>query len=246
MKGRKSAATTPRQSYAPAETAGITFSDPLINSTIKSQVTDVELINQRRAQFVKTAITLFRAKGYHNTTIKEIAKAAGVSAGLIYQYVVDKEDVLFLALQHIVQAYKRALPAATENISHPLQKFIAAFEAYFRVIDINRDASMLTYVETKTLSVQRRGALKQMEREVNELLAQPLRQAIREGYVRDIDVDMFATVAAVGVHAWALKHWRLKELTDIDAYIRFMMDVHLRSIVTEKGRKALDEYLAGR
>ena len=197
------------------------FSDTQINASIKSQVESVTLISQRRGQFVKTAIKLFRHNGYHSTTIKQIAKAAGVSPGLIYQYVTDKEDILFLALQYIVHAYKTVLPEAIGRVEDPLHKFMTAFEEYCRVLDKNRDASVLTYIETRTLSPERREALKQMELEVNDLMAQPLRDSINAGLLEQINVDLVVTSAAVIVHSWALKHWHLKEVVNLEEFIRF-------------------------
>ena len=40
------------------------------------------------------ALSLFAQKGYHSTSVSAIAKKAGVSKGLIYNYYVSKEDLL--------------------------------------------------------------------------------------------------------------------------------------------------------
>ncbi|HRW21852.1 MAG TPA: helix-turn-helix domain-containing protein, partial [Bacteroidales bacterium] len=41
-----------------------------------------------------TAMKLFASSGYHNTSISKIAKEAGISKGLIYNYFDSKEDLL--------------------------------------------------------------------------------------------------------------------------------------------------------
>ena len=45
---------------------------------------------------IKGAVTLFKEKGFHRTTTREIAKAAGFSIGTLYEYIRTKEDVLYL------------------------------------------------------------------------------------------------------------------------------------------------------
>jgi AcrR family transcriptional regulator len=70
--------------------------------TVKSKVEVPELIEKRRGQIIAAAIELFGKNGYHSTTIRDIAKRAEVSIGTIYQYVSDKEDVLFLALIEVL------------------------------------------------------------------------------------------------------------------------------------------------
>ena len=65
---------------------------------VKSLVTDEALVRERRAQIVAGAVKLFSQKGYDQTTVQQVAKKAGVSTGLIYQYVHDKEDLLLLSI----------------------------------------------------------------------------------------------------------------------------------------------------
>jgi len=49
----------------------------------------------RREQIVKAAEKIFGEKGFHETTISEIAKGAGLSEPTIYEYFSSKEDILF-------------------------------------------------------------------------------------------------------------------------------------------------------
>jgi AcrR family transcriptional regulator len=53
-----------------------------------------QLAEVRRRQIIEAAASVFAAKGFHNTTTKEIAEAAGVSEGTIYNYFSSKEDLL--------------------------------------------------------------------------------------------------------------------------------------------------------
>lgn len=215
--------------------------DPRMAGLVKSEVEDVDLVNQRRAQFVRTSIALFCRKGYHVTTVKEIADAAGVSPGLIYQYVTDKEDVLFLALQLIVHTLIRGMPESLAKVSHPIEKVIVAFTEYCRVIDANRDACMLTYRETKSLTREHREAIKSMELETNELIAECVREGIAAGYFRKVDVHLFVYQLIMVAHAWAIKHWRVGQLATIDRYIETQLDVLMHGLLTPRG---IDSYAA--
>lgn len=205
---------------------------------VKSQIEDVNLVNQRRTQFIRPAITLFSRKGYYTTTVKEIAEATGVSPGLIYQYVADKEDILFLALQLIVHTNKRVLPAAIGKMKHPVHKFIAGFKAYCNVIDVNRDATILTYRETKSLRADQRDAIKNMETESNELIGHCVQLCIEGGYFRPINVDLFVYQTIMVAHTWALKYWHFKNTTTFDEYIATNLDLLIRAVTTDEGWNA--------
>lgn len=54
-----------------------------------------ELIRQEKRQLIMdTALELFAASGFENTTITQIAKKAGISKGLLYNYFISKEELL--------------------------------------------------------------------------------------------------------------------------------------------------------
>lgn len=48
----------------------------------------------RREEILRISLRLFSNKGYHATSIRDIARAAGITEGLIYHYFESKEDLL--------------------------------------------------------------------------------------------------------------------------------------------------------
>jgi AcrR family transcriptional regulator len=56
----------------------------------------------RREQILNGAARVFSKKGYHASTVDEIAKELGLTKASIYYYVSDKSDLLY-------QLYKRAM-----------------------------------------------------------------------------------------------------------------------------------------
>ncbi len=54
---------------------------------VLTSIKDEKLIVERRNQMIKGAVTLFKEKGFHRTTTREIAKAAGFSIGTLYEYI---------------------------------------------------------------------------------------------------------------------------------------------------------------
>ena len=87
------------------------------------------------------ATELFAKQGFYKTTIKDIASKAGFSYGVVYLYVKEKEDVLLLVLQQVVNAYAEEIPKAMEGIEDPLDRLVRAIRAYCRVVDRHRAAT---------------------------------------------------------------------------------------------------------
>ena len=55
---------------------------------------------EKRNRIIKTGFDLFCEKGYHNISTNEIAKKAGVSVGIIYQYFENKHDILVESMNY--------------------------------------------------------------------------------------------------------------------------------------------------
>ena len=55
---------------------------------------------EKKNKIIKAGFDLFCEKGYYNTNTAEIAKAAGVSTGIVYNYFKNKKDILIESLQY--------------------------------------------------------------------------------------------------------------------------------------------------
>lgn len=215
-------------------------------SFVKSQVTDEKLVSKRREQIVAAAVELFSERGYYRTTIQDIARKAGVSIGLIYQYAQTKEDILLLSLMSVMETYKQGIPDAASGRTDPLDVLWASLAAYCRTVDRARNAAVLAYRSTKSLPREHRQFLKQVELETNELIAKALQDCIDAGLFRQVNVDLVTYQFVLYAHTWALKHWRLSQFTDIEGYIAQGFDFFVHAMATPKGLKQYEAFLKAR
>jgi AcrR family transcriptional regulator len=209
-------------------------------ANIRAKTDDAELVERRRAQFVTAAIDLFGERGYHATTIRDIAECAQVSIGLIYHYFEDKEDLLFLALVEVLDSYQRQIPSALEGIKEPIARFSAAVRAYCHVNDVAADATVLAYRETKSLSRQRRDLIKQKECDTNELISACIRDCIAAKlFHAAVDIELLTYQIVMFSHAWALKAWQFRPRMTVDNYVDRGLRLMLHAVVTPAGARRL-------
>lgn len=203
---------------------------------VKSTVEDTDLVEKRRGQIVAAATRLFATNGYFRTTIKEIAKAAGISQGLIYQYVTDKEDVLLLVLLDVLDGYSRELPMAIRPELDAFERCIAAIRAYVRVVDKRRKATVLAYRSTQSLSKNRRILIQNRETETNALVGNTIRECIDQGLINPVDVDVLTYQIVMMAHGWALKYWFFKSRMTVDQYVEDSLEALFGGALTAAGR----------
>jgi AcrR family transcriptional regulator len=88
----------------------------------------------KRERIKAAAWSLFRAKGYDETTTKAIAEKAGIATGTLFLYASDKRDVLALVMHdrivEIVDARFASLPAEPRLIPRLMHVFTGLFAMY--------------------------------------------------------------------------------------------------------------------
>jgi AcrR family transcriptional regulator len=186
---------------------------------VESLVSDPRLVEERRGQVVRAAVKLFSEQGYYTTTIQQIAREAGVSTGLVYQYFRDKDDVLLLALMLVLDSYEQEIPRRLEGVEHPVDRLCEAIRTYCTIVDRWRDATVLTYRSTKSLRAERRALIMEGETRTNRMLEACIRACIEAGHMRPLNEQLLAYSHVMFCHAWALKHWALRDRYTLEQYV---------------------------
>ena len=87
----------------------------------------------KKERIIKAAYELFSTNGYYSTVTSDIAKAAGVSTGIVYGYFKDKRDILF----YVIKIY-------VKEIASPIMEHISALSSSVSTECMMRDVVELT------------------------------------------------------------------------------------------------------
>ncbi|WBO21053.1 TetR/AcrR family transcriptional regulator [Sphingomonas abietis] len=96
----------------------------------------VRRIENARERFGRAAMELFRTQGYSQTTIPQIATAAGLTERTFFRYFVDKPEVLFWRAGELEADIVAAIDKAEGD--RPLDLATAALAVAGRFFDENR------------------------------------------------------------------------------------------------------------
>ena len=93
-----------------------------------------DLINLRRTQLNRAAYKVVGEKGYSDFTIKDIAREAGLSTGLVHYYFKNKEDLLFKLLKGMNDNLKYDLNRALTVLDDPQEKLLVFCNEAFGLV----------------------------------------------------------------------------------------------------------------
>lgn len=190
---------------------------------IPTEVKDPGLVSRRRRQIVDAAVKLFVAKGFHKTTTREIARAAGFSIGTLYEYVKSKEDVLYLVCQAIHEEMEQRLSKRLQRGQAGAQALGTAIEVYITVCDQMSDHILLIYQETKSLPKESMRYVLAHDERISAIFADLLRQGVGDGSLKSLEdgeLELTAQDITVLGHMWTFRRWALLKRYSLDEYIR--------------------------
>lgn len=184
-----------------------------LGRVVESVVKDPVLIAKRHEQICDAAIRLFSRRGFHQTSVREMAEAAGLSVGTLYSYIKTKEDILSLVYQRIFRRFQERVDEATAGIEDPVARLRAALEATLTVNDEFREVVLLLYQESHALGKEVLESLFDLDRQYASYLATILDRGVQRGLFRVRDTRMMAICLLFLSAVWALKGWNLREYT---------------------------------
>src|SRR4029077_100627 len=90
-------------------------------------------MSSRRNELTRQAARLFAEKGYHGTSIGDLAEAMGVQKGSVYAHIESKQDLLYETLRDGAEAFHGALDAIPEQLP-ATEKLRLALREHLRVV----------------------------------------------------------------------------------------------------------------
>jgi TetR/AcrR family transcriptional regulator, cholesterol catabolism regulator len=150
-------------------------------------------MSARRSELTREAAKLFARKGYHGTSIGEIADALGVQKGSLYAHIASKEDLLYETMREGAAAFHGALDAIPEGLP-ATEKIRLALRGHLRVVADQLDVATVFVQEWRYLEGSRREEIVAERRRYEERI----RDLFREGReLSELRADLDEGVAAL-------------------------------------------------
>ena len=100
---------------------------------------------RRRRQLLDVALHEFAARGFHRTSMDELAEAAGVTKPVLYQHFPSKRALYLELLDDVGTQLLEAILEATSGAGGPRAQVEAGFAAYFRAVAGQGEAFRLLF-----------------------------------------------------------------------------------------------------
>lgn len=153
---------------------------------------------------LRTAASIFAEKGYHQASIRDIARATRVSLSGLYYYFQSKEELLFLIQDHAFGTLIQNLEGLLEGVDDPHRRIRLLIENHLRFFVNNMAEMKVLSHEADSLSGEFRTRVNAKKRRLTDMAMQMV-SALDSRPGLD---DRVATFALFGMMNWLYNWYR--------------------------------------
>ena len=155
----------------------------------------------KHEELVAAAVRLFRERGYHATSMQDLAEAVGVQRGSLYHYIAAKEDLLWEIMERAMETLREGVEPVSRTHLPASSRVRDAISAHLTAAAQIRDELTILHVELKSLSPRRRGTMVAMRDGYERIFRTLVREGIAAGEFRKVD-EKAAVFAILGACNW--------------------------------------------
>lgn len=165
---------------------------------------------ERRDRIFTAAVEKFAENGAEQTTMQEIAKAAGVGKGTLYRYFDDKEDLISSLIEMGFERLIAQIKEGIEQVEDPVVKLEETVKIQLDFYNQRRDFCKFLTRESLGYKNKFEHHIKQIRSNYTVLIEDIIRRGIEAGAFKEMEVETAATSLLGAVNITAL-HWFMFE-----------------------------------
>ena len=198
---------------------------------ISPKVTNPRLVERTHQRIYRAAAKLFAKKGYHKTTMREIAQAAEINPAYLYKYVSSKDDILYLFYLQVSDSfYRDQIERLEQDVdADPVDQMKRFVGEMFLVTTNRKLRSRLLTLLTESRHLEKDSLRSVLTLEVRAVRAVEglIRRGVDQGVFRVSDAGLTANLLMLQFALYPVRHWNLKHAMTAEQYVDLMVETVL-------------------
>jgi AcrR family transcriptional regulator len=163
--------------------------------------------SQTQKKLIEVAIELFATNGFRGTSIRNIAKAMGMTISNIYYYYENKYGLLLAVLEHLSMDLMEQLQRIMKMDLDSIDRFKLLVTTHLDNIARDKNKASLFFLDEEALSPAANEINKQFQLSILNIYRQELQNLRTAGYIKYKNITVLA-FNVIGVIQWHLRWYR--------------------------------------
>jgi TetR/AcrR family transcriptional regulator, fatty acid metabolism regulator protein len=167
---------------------------------------------ERKDQIVRATVDCITKNGYHNFSMQDVARTAGVSKGIIHYYFLNKDELMMSVLDKVAGDIERVIASEMQNSPDPKHKLEVFVDVCFDVVRSTKEYYQVnmdfwTQINQKP---QVRAVISEHYAKFREAAADVIREGIKSGIFRKVEASQYASFIIAVIDGLSLQ-WLFEE-----------------------------------
>ena len=216
--------------------------DRLVSHKKKSQMPKIVDKKQKRVQILEAAISTFARKGMAKTKMSDIAEAAGIGKGTIYEYFSSKEDIFYDAFDHFMHKAEHIVFKRLKEITDPLEKLRMLFDAWKTLFLSDFKDTMEIMLDFWAEGIRRKDekavfSLQKIYDENRQMIKDILDECVSQKKIRPVDTNIAASVIMGAMDGEMVQWITDPHLFAVEESLDLLADIILNGLIKRENTK---------
>jgi AcrR family transcriptional regulator len=184
-----------------------------------------------RNRVFEVAAEVFHKKGYDNTSMSDVATAAGLTKAGLYHHVSSKESLLYTVLDSGLDLTHSYVMEPLESIPEPLDRLKTMIDLHLRLVLEERNLEVTGLLhECKSLSTADRNRINRRKKEYVRMTTALIAEVTKKYGVKDVNPKI-AAFALLGMLNWTYQWYKTSGSNSREEIVRTFQQIFLQGIL---------------
>lgn len=193
--------------------------------------------DKKLVHVLKTAAAVFAEKDYHSTSMRDIARATGMSLSGLYYYFSSKEELLFMIQDYCFGTLLDDCGRLLEGVEDPVHRLKLLIENHLNYFVNNMNEMKVLSHEADSIGADYFRRVNAKKRRYVDTVMNLLQEIAERSGVEDVDIRV-ATFSLFGMMNWIYNWYNPRKDVDATGLSRNITRIFLWGFLGDKTRKA--------
>ena len=193
--------------------------------------------DQKLVHVLKTSAAIFAEKGYHSTSIRDIARATEMSLSGLYYYFKSKDELLFLIQDYCFSTVIEDCHKLLDGVDDPVHRLKLLIENHLHYFVHNMNEMKVLSHEANSISGDLFRKVNSKKRQYVDLVMALLEEIAREHRVSGVDLKV-ATFSLFGMMNWIYNWYNPRKDVNVAGLAQNITRIFLSGLLGDKSIEA--------
>ena len=187
---------------------------------------------QKTEEIYQVIARLFAYRGYHSTSMREIARELGMNQSSLYHYFASKQDILFTLMNDAMDDVLAILEEISSTDLLPEDRLNRVLSFYTQYYAGDQERLILLINEMNSLNEEYRSILVGKQRQYVQLIKSILEELAAQDKIKQID-PAIATFAFFGMVHYTIKWYHKDGPVSLDQLANAFVEIFTKGVLTD-------------